>query len=173
VGRFGPVRGRGPGQQAWSAYTVMSRVQPEQLVEQLLQALIAQPGESLDAVVRERAMRTAARRFTELVEAEVRRLTAEERGEEHVAKHSVRPSIEQIDFLRARRADLDAMRREIYPLARRLATRLAREHHSTRRGSLDFRRTVRASVGTGGVPVVTHHRPRRPHKPELVVLCDV
>jgi uncharacterized protein with von Willebrand factor type A (vWA) domain len=32
---------------------------------------------------------------------------------------------------------------------------------------------VRASVGTGGVPVVTHHRPRRPHKPELVVLCDV
>src|SRR3712207_9386620 len=39
--------------------------------------------------------------------------------------------------------------------------------------SLDFRRTVRASLATGGVPVVTHHRPRRVHKPELVVLCDV
>jgi hypothetical protein len=42
-----------------------------------------------------------------------------------------------------------------------------------REGRLDFRRTVRASLGTGGVPVVTHHRPRKVHKPELVVLCDV
>ena len=32
---------------------------------------------------------------------------------------------------------------------------------------------MRASLGTGGVPVVTHHRPRKLHKPELVVLCDV
>jgi hypothetical protein len=32
---------------------------------------------------------------------------------------------------------------------------------------------VRASLGTGGVPLVTRHRPHRPHKPELVVLCDV
>ena len=40
-------------------------------------------------------------------------------------------------------------------------------------GRLDFRKTVRASLATGGVPVVTHHRPRTVHKPELVVLCDV
>ena len=32
---------------------------------------------------------------------------------------------------------------------------------------------MRASLATGGVPVVTHHRPHRPHKPELAVLCDV
>ena len=65
------------------------------------------------------------------------------------------------------------MRREIYPLARRLATRLSQEPHSQRRGPLDFRRTVRASISTGGVPITTHHRPRRPHRTELVVLCDV
>ena len=65
------------------------------------------------------------------------------------------------------------MRREIYPLARRLATRLTQEHHARRRGPLDFRRTVRASMSTGGVPLVTHHRPKRPHRTELVVLCDV
>ena len=28
-------------------------------------------------------------------------------------------------------------------------------------------------MATGGVPVTTHHRPRRPHRTELVVLCDV
>ena len=65
------------------------------------------------------------------------------------------------------------MRREIYPLARRLATRLTHEQHARRRGPLDFRRTVRASISTGGVPLTTHHRPRRPHRTELVVLCDV
>ena len=42
-----------------------------------------------------------------------------------------------------------------------------------RRGPLDFRRTVRASIATGGVPLVTHHRPKRPHRTDLVVLCDV
>jgi uncharacterized protein with von Willebrand factor type A (vWA) domain len=50
---------------------------------------------------------------------------------------------------------------------------MARERHAKRRGPLDFRRTVRASISTGGVPLTTHHRPKRPHRIELVVLCDV
>lgn len=176
VGRFGAVRGRRPGMQAWSAYTVGTRVRPDEIVEQLLAGLATAPGEEpggMAEAVRGQGIRAAAARFSALVDAEVRRLTAEDKGAEHVAKHAVRPSIEQVDFLRARREDLEEMRRELYPLARRLATRLARDHHHSRRGALDFRRTVRASVGTGGVPVETHHRPRRPHKPELVVLCDV
>jgi len=28
-------------------------------------------------------------------------------------------------------------------------------------------------MSTGGVPLTTHHKPRRPHRTELVVLCDV
>ena len=28
-------------------------------------------------------------------------------------------------------------------------------------------------MSTGGVPLVTHHKPKRPHRTELVVLCDV
>ena len=61
----------------------------------------------------------------------------------------------------------------MFPLARRLATRLTARRRLGRSGRLDFRRTVRASLGTGGVPLVTHHKPHKPHKPELVVLCDV
>ena len=86
---------------------------------------------------------------------------------------AIRPTIDRLDFTSARKADLEEMRREIYPLARRLATRLTKEHHAKRRGPLDFRRTVRASMSTGGVPMTTHHRPKRPHRTELVVLCDV
>ena len=85
----------------------------------------------------------------------------------------VRPTIDRLDFTAARRSDLEEMRREIYPLARRLAVRLTKEQHARRRGALDFRRTVRASLATGGVPLETHHRPKRPHRTELVVLCDV
>jgi uncharacterized protein with von Willebrand factor type A (vWA) domain len=42
-----------------------------------------------------------------------------------------------------------------------------------RAGRLDVRRTVRASLSSGGVPLTTVHKPHKPHKPELVVLCDV
>ena len=111
--------------------------------------------------------------FARRVEDDARRRIAEEKGPDHVANVAVRPTIDRLDFTAARRADLEEMRREIYPLARRLATRLTHEHHARRRGPLDFRRTVRASISTGGVPLTTHHRPKRPHRTELVVLCDV
>ncbi|SDS93934.1 hypothetical protein SAMN04488570_3089 [Nocardioides scoriae] len=171
VQRFGRIRGRGPGEQRWSAYNVMNRVSPDELVARALAGLgVASPDE--DPSLR-RLVEAQARRFEDLVETDVRRRAAEVRGPQHVARHTVRQAVEQIDFGSARRADLELMRREIAPLARRLATRLAREQHSRRRGPLDFRRTVRASMGSGGVPLETHHRPRRPARPDLVVLCDV
>ena len=108
-----------------------------------------------------------------LVEGVARRWIAEEKGPERVVDVTVRPTIARLDFTAARRSDLEEMRREIYPLARRLAARLTKEQHARRRGPLDVRRTVRASIATGGVPLTTHHRPRRPHRTDLVVLCDV
>ncbi|WP_244930993.1 VWA domain-containing protein [Nocardioides sp. W7] len=170
VGRFGAMPGRGPGLSSWSAYTAQQRVAPSQLVDRIVAALLAQGRTD------EEAQRTAGRRlggFTKLVEDDARRRIAEEKGPDHVANVAVRPTIDRLDFLQARRTDLEEMRREIYPLARRLATRLTQEHHARRRGPLDFRRTVRASVSTGGVPLTTHHKPKRPHRTELVVLCDV
>ncbi|MFC7648765.1 VWA domain-containing protein [Streptosporangium lutulentum] len=53
-----------------------------------------------------------------------------------------------------------------------MAARLTVKHRLGHRGRLDFRRTVRASLSSGGVPLNTFNKPRRPHKPELVVLCD-
>jgi uncharacterized protein with von Willebrand factor type A (vWA) domain len=170
VGRFGAMPGRGPGLSGWSAYTALRRLSPDDLTSRIMGALQA------DGRTDEEAERAAARRvggFRTLVEAEARRRIAEEKGADHVADVALRPSIDRLDFTAARRTDLEEMRREIYPLARRLATRLAKEQHARRRGPLDFRRTVRASVSTGGVPLTTHHRPRRPHRTELVVLCDV
>ncbi len=75
-------------------------------------------------------------------------------------------------LLRAGADELVAMRMAIRPLARRLAAKLGAQR---RRGGsgLDMRRTIRSSMGTGGVPVRPVLRRRRPTKPDLVVLCDV
>jgi uncharacterized protein with von Willebrand factor type A (vWA) domain len=170
VGRFGAMPGRGPGLSSWSAYTALQRVSPDQLIGRLVAGLMAQGMDEEDAE------RIAGRRvgtFTGLAESDARRRIAEEKGPEHVANIVVRPTIDRLDFTAARRSDLEEMRREIYPLARRLATRLTKQQHARRRGALDFRRTVRASLSTGGVPLETHHRPKRPHRTELVILCDV
>jgi uncharacterized protein with von Willebrand factor type A (vWA) domain len=170
VARFGAMPGRGPGLSSWSAYTALQRVSPSDLTERIVRSLLA------EGRTEEEATRVAGRRvgaFTRQVEDDARRRIAEEKGPDHVAGVAIRPTIDRLDFTAARKSDLEEMRREIYPLARRLATRLTQEHHARRRGPLDFRRTVRASISTGGVPLATHHRPKRPHRSELVVLCDV
>src|SRR5437763_270486 len=86
---------------------------------------------------------------------------------------AMKQMIEQVDFLRASRDEIAELRRRVYPLARRLATRLTAKRRLGRTGRLDVRRTVRASLSSGGVPLTTIHKPHKPHKPELVVLCDV
>ncbi|WGL52739.1 VWA domain-containing protein [Nocardioides sp. BP30] len=170
VGRFGAMPGRGPGLSSWSSYTALRRLSTDELTAKLIEGLRAH-GWSEEEAERVGSRRTGS--YVAMVEADARRRIAEEKGPEHIARVTVRPTIDRLDFLQMRRADMADLRRELYPLARRLATRLAREQRSRRRGPLDFRRTVRASMATGGVPIETYHRPRRPHRSELVVLCDV
>lgn len=163
-----------PGRQSWFAYRVLRALSPDTLVASLLDALLAgEPRGGMAEQVARQAVRERVARLQAYVDAEVRRRVAEERGPDAVARTALRPPVEQVDFLRAQREDLAAMRRTVHPLARRLAARLAARRRLGRAGRLDVRRTVRASLGSGGVPLVTRHRPRRPHKPELVVLCDV
>ena len=69
--------------------------------------------------------------------------------------------------------DLAAVHRSVTMLKRRLAT-LDNEHRGRRRGRVvDVRRTMRASLETGGVPLTLRYRPKRPRRPEIYVLCDV
>ncbi len=69
--------------------------------------------------------------------------------------------------------DLAAVHRVVMQLKRRLATQ-GHEMRGRRRGRVvDVRRTMRASLETGGVPLRLRYRPKRPRRPELFVLCDV
>jgi uncharacterized protein len=69
--------------------------------------------------------------------------------------------------------DLAAVHRVVAQLKRRLATQGHETRGRKRHAHVDVRRTMRASLETGGVPVVLKYRPRRPRRPELYVLCDV
>jgi uncharacterized protein with von Willebrand factor type A (vWA) domain len=77
-----------------------------------------------------------------------------------------------LPILAANSGELDALRRTLRPLARRLAARIGRRRRRGR-GSLDMRRTLRASMSTGGIPVTPVLHRRRPTRPDLAVLCDV
>jgi uncharacterized protein with von Willebrand factor type A (vWA) domain len=174
VAAFGTVAGRTPGQSSWSRMSVLERVSAQTLMAGLLEQVLA--GQDRGGLAERRArtvINERIARFENRVEVDVRRRLAEQSDADSVARTAARPTIERVNFLGATRADLVALRREIQPLARRLAARLAIDHRRGSRGQLDFRRTIRASLSSGGVPLTTHHRPRRPLKTDLVVLCDL
>jgi uncharacterized protein with von Willebrand factor type A (vWA) domain len=69
--------------------------------------------------------------------------------------------------------DLAAVHRAVSQMKRRLAT-LGHEQRGRNKGrSVDVRRTMRASLETGGVPLRLRYKPKRPRRPEIYVLCDV
>ena len=77
------------------------------------------------------------------------------------------------DIVTLSATELDELRRVVQPLARALARRASRRRHARREGRLDVRRTVRRSLGAGGVPLDVALRHRPPHRPDVVLLCDV
>ncbi|MGH3188194.1 MAG: vWA domain-containing protein [Streptosporangiaceae bacterium] len=107
------------------------------------------------------------------VEAEIRRRLIADRDAQAVAATLRRPLPEDVEFLNASRAQLGELRQTVRPLARKMAARLAHKRRYRRRAALDFRRTVRKSLASGGVPVDLAFRKPRPAKPEIMLVADI
>jgi uncharacterized protein with von Willebrand factor type A (vWA) domain len=69
--------------------------------------------------------------------------------------------------------DLAAVHRVVAQLKRRLKTQGQEQRGRKRRAHVDMRKTMRASLEYGGVPVNIKLKPVRPRRPEIFVLCDV
>jgi uncharacterized protein with von Willebrand factor type A (vWA) domain len=160
-------------QPSWSAYQALRLMSPETLLAQIMDGLRTPEDDDFTDEVRRREIRDRIARFRQLVQDEVRRRSAEQRGRDAVAKTAVPKQAEQVEFLSAYADQLAQLRRTVHPLARRLASRLAVRRKHAKRGQLDMRRTLRRSMSTGGVPMKPAYRTRRPGRPELVILCDV
>jgi len=170
LGQVGEA-GNAPG--GYSAYQTLDRMRPQTTLVGALAARGEAPGEDLTDRLAPDEIRRNIQIFRDMVASEARRRTAEERGRELVTRHAVQAGGDQIDFLNANRQQLEELRSAVRPLSRKLATRLAARRHRARRGRIDIRRTLRRSMGTGGVPIRPAYAKPHPSRPELVLLCDV
>src|SRR5207244_1383079 len=106
--------------------------------------------------------REALRRFEALLRRELERAQIERTG-------SLPPARPLGELDRALPsgplADLAAVHRVVAQLRRRLATQGLQARGQRRHAHVDVRRTMRASLQTGGVPVELKFRPRRPRRP--------
>ena len=111
--------------------------------------------------------------FRKLLAEAIRHRLSQVKGVNDAATGYDTGLLEDVDFLGASPSQLNAMREAIRPLARKLASRGARQRRLRRRGQLDVRRTMRRSLGSGGVPLEPAFRFPRSSRPELFLLCDV
>ncbi len=109
------------------------------------------------------------------------------RFEQHLRRELERDMIERTQSLPPKRPlseldralptgpiqDLAAVHRVVAQLKRRLATQGNELRGRKRHAHVDVRRTMRASLQSGGVPIELKYRPHRPRRPEIFVLCDV
>ncbi|CAA9475193.1 MAG: hypothetical protein AVDCRST_MAG67-350 [uncultured Solirubrobacteraceae bacterium] len=114
--------------------------------------------------------REALRRFEALMRREL------ERGQiERTAKLPPSRPLNELDraLPSGPLQDLAAVHRVVAQLKRRLKTQGLQTRGHARHAHVDVRRTMRASLQTGGVPVDLRFKPIRPRRPEIYVLCDV
>jgi uncharacterized protein with von Willebrand factor type A (vWA) domain len=69
-------------------------------------------------------------------------------------------------------AEADELRTQVRRLAARLRSRAALRHKRARSGVLDAKRTIRANLRYGGVPLDLQYKHRH-LKPKLALICDV
>ncbi|MCC7078957.1 MAG: VWA domain-containing protein [Acidimicrobiia bacterium] len=175
--------GMEPGRPVGGTYYLYRTLRGVEL-EKILERILARAREEVEArtgaaptPLEERLMREEIEarmaRFKDEVKAEIRRRLVDDRGAEALAKTLRKPLLEEVDFMHATSTEMRDLRRAVAPLARRLAARLARRRRHRRRGRLDIRKTMRESLSSGGVPLDPRFKHPNPHKPEIMLLCDI
>ena len=157
-------------------YRTLRNLDIDGVLERLLEQEQNEDGEAPADFEQRRARdeyQSRANQLQQEIEAEIRRRLVADRGVEAMAKTLRKPLPEDVDFMHASREEMASLRKAIWPLTRKLAARLQRKRRHGRKGPLDFRRTVRASLSYGGVPAEPKFRNPRPHKPEIFVIADI
>ncbi|MDP9464031.1 MAG: VWA domain-containing protein [Actinomycetota bacterium] len=131
-----------------------------------------------DGELTELELMLARNEFAEMLDQFRRRLAAEIAARmtgtrDNQAGADIDTALADRDMLQLSALELSELRRVVQPLARQLAARISSHRRLRSTGRLDPRRTVRRSLQAGGVPLDVVMRRRHPHRPELVLLCDV
>ena len=176
VSRFAGMEPGRPVGGTYYLYRTLRQLEFDELAQRLM-ARADERGEAPEGPLAERLVReeydARLREFRRIIEAEIRRRLVADRGSEAMARTLRRPLPEDVDFMHASREEMQALSRAIEPLTRLLAARLAARRRRRHHGTLDFRRTVRASLSYGGVPLEPKFKAPHPHKPEIMVVADI
>ncbi len=163
-----PVGGR------YYTYRVLRRIDTDELLARLLAALApSQPGGAIDQRIHRDEAEAMVQAVRDELEQQITARLVDDRGASQVAASRRLPLVEDVDLMHATRAEIAEVEKAVAPLARKLATRLAQRRRHGRKGRLDVRRTIRRSLGHGGVLLEPQFKAPRRSKPEIVVLCDL
>ncbi|GAB99479.1 hypothetical protein GONAM_09_01250 [Gordonia namibiensis NBRC 108229] len=172
LGRYGSTKG-----EAFSAYQAISAVSPQTLIAKIAAAMAGdgdgEGGRPGTEPLYRQAARQKAADLRAAIERETQRRMADRNGRDKVGAYAVPPLPENVNFLSAGAKEQVEIRKTIEPLARLLAAKLETRRRRAHRGAVDVRKTLRASMSTGGVPIELSHRKPRPGRPELIIICDV
>jgi len=166
VSRYADVEPGRPVAGVYYLYRTLRRLGMDRLTARLIASDNPADLSAMDrALAAERRRGQVADIRTE-AEAEIRRRLVADRGAAAVARTLRVPLPEDVDFLNASPEQLAAVRQAVQLLGRKLAARLVRKrrHH---------RRTIRKSLGNGGVPADLVFRKPHPSKPEIMLIADV
>jgi len=163
-----------PYYQPWMAQRAMRQLQFDRLGE-LLQELmekLREAGINEDAIqqmVEEARANQAA--LAEQIGAEVGKNMLRRAAEE---RQKQPPLDELMDrpFDRLRQDEIDDLRGIVNRLALLLRSRAALRQRRGNKGTLDAKRTIRANMRFGGVPIDVRHR-KKHLKPKLSIICDL
>ncbi|MHB1090655.1 MAG: vWA domain-containing protein [Ilumatobacteraceae bacterium] len=176
VQRFAGMEPGRPVGGTYYLYRTLRNLDLDNMLEKLMQANRDQAEEELTHLeerLEKDEYQTRIENFRQEVEAEIRRRLVADRGAEAMAKTLRKPLPEDVEFMHASREEMQSLKKALYPLTRKLAARLTRKRRHGRKGPLDFRNTIRHSMGYGGVPADPKFRYPRPAKPELMVIADI
>ncbi len=176
VQRFAGMEPGRPVGGTYYLYRTLRNLDLDGMQEKLMEASREEVGGELTALeerLENDEYESRIEQFKKEIEAEIRRRLVADRGAEAMAKTLRKPLPEDVEFMHASRDEMQALKKSLYPLTRKLAARLARKRRHGRKGPLDFRNTVRHSLSYGGVPAEPKFKYPRPAKPELIVVADI
>jgi len=172
-GTAGLVPGADPGQQKWQTRRMMRALGMQglpEMLEALWQAL-AEAGMRREAIEQ---LRQTVEANQEALEQQVADYVGAGIARRLAAQPPRRPGPELMDrpFESLSEAEADALRAQVRRLAASLRSRAALRQKQADSGNFDARRTMRANLRNGGVPLELRYK-RRHLKPKLALICDV
>jgi uncharacterized protein with von Willebrand factor type A (vWA) domain len=176
VQRFAGMEPGRPVGGTYYLYRTLRNLDLDNMLEKMMEAAQAEAPDgltSLEERLEKEEFGDRIEKFKGEIEAEIRRRLVADRGAEAMAKTLRKPLPEDVEFMHASRDEMQALKKSLGPLTRKLAARLARKRKHKRKGPLDFRSTVRHSLSYGGVPAEPKFKAPRVAKPELIVIADI